>query len=739
MANMAHLASPNVNDNDNSSALPTFLARDPFPSGTDERPGTASSNGTSEFDGNKRLSVLSTTGPVGEPGLPPARPTSDATSGQSWPRTSSRASATVGGASALQRGSYSYRPFSRREGDISRPGSGMSGPTHVPSLSVQGFFRPLSSQRLQAQRGQHVAPPSSIQGGHRINRSVDEEEDEIPGHRKRYSDASVNTARDIAASRGGEAAPPLPAGRGFSAAMTSSGAPFIAGGPDSMVRRNSTTPLHSRQHTSEKLQTVDSKPKSPRSLRDSLGWASNRSRREINEHRRSTRDHEKLSSNPASPNLNAKERDASPAKLFPKSTGSRIGRNYQYYAGNYLFFCLGRCLNTRAKPLNLVTFVLTVLPAALFFGFSAPWLWHNVSPALPIIFAYIFFITFSAFAHAALSDPAVLPRNLHPHPPNADEERDPLTVGPPTTEWVMVKTFPSKKMKADLETQAAEEGAAGPNSATTAMEVPTKYCKTCKIWRPPRAHHCRVCDACIETQDHHCVWLNNCVGRRNYRYFFAFIGFGSIMALLLIAFSITHIATYANQHGISFGSALSGRTQEQVAFAMFIYAVLALPYPGSLFGYHLFLIARGETTREYLNSHKFLPKDRHRPFSQASMLKNWIAVLGRPRPPSYMSFKKAYQHGDIRLGHTLPKAQRQQKARVEAERSQSRVEGLKKRLSVPRGRVGQPQQANGGAQRAVEMKELPPPPTADSGIGSSAAGNGSMKKNVPGGANNTPR
>lgn len=172
---------------------------------------------------------------------------------------------------------------------------------------------------------------------------------------------------------------------------------------------------------------------------------------------------------------------------------------------------------------------------------------------------------------------------------------------------------------------------------------------------------------------------------------------------------------------------------------MFVYAVLALPYPGSLFGYHVFLIARGETTREYLNSHKFLPKDRHRPFSQASMLRNWVAVLGRPRPPSYMSFKKAYQHGDIRMGHTLPKAQRQQKARMEAERSQSRVEGLKKRLSVPRGRVGQPQQANGGAQRAVEMKELPPPPTADSGIGSSAAGNGSMKKNVPGGANNTPR
>ncbi|KAI5357565.1 Putative palmitoyltransferase, DHHC domain-containing protein [Septoria linicola] len=732
------MASPNVNDNDNTSAIPTFLANDPNPhsSANDGRPMTASSTGTSEFGANKQENRLSATGPVGEPGLPPARPTSDATGTSSWQRMSgSRASASVGGGPPPSQ--RSYRPFSRREGDTSRPGSGMSGPTHVPSLTAQGFFRPMSSQKLQAQRGQTVAPPSSSQGGHRIQQGVDEESEERKGHQHRYSNASVNTAREAAiASRDGEA-PPLPVSRGFSVATSSGGAPLMAGGPGSTASKNSTTPLHTRQNTNEKLQTIDSKPKSPRSLRNSLGWGSNKSKRDVNEQRPSVKDHEKLSSVPASPNLRAKEKPASPARLSPGPTTSKPGRNYQYYAGNYLFFCFGRCLNTKANPLNIATFVLTVLPAALFFAFSAPWLWQNVSPALPIVFAYIFFVTFSAFIHAAISDPGVLPRNLHPHPPNSDEDRDPLTVGPPTTEWVMVKTFPSKQMTANLEAHAAETGSAGPSGATTAMEVPTKYCKTCNIWRPPRAHHCRVCDACIETQDHHCVWLNNCVGRRNYRYFFAYIGFGSIMALLLIAFSLTHVGMYASQNDMSFGSALSGRTEERVAFAMFIYAVLALPYPGSLFGYHLFLIARGETTREYLNSHKFLPKDRHRPFSQSSILKNWAAVLGRPRPPSYMSFKKAYQHGDVRMGHVLPKSERTEVAKLDAARSQSRVEGLKKRFSVPRGR-GEGQQANGGAEREIEMKELPPPPqTADSGIG--AQSTKSQKRALPGGANSTPR
>ena len=54
------------------------------------------------------------------------------------------------------------------------------------------------------------------------------------------------------------------------------------------------------------------------------------------------------------------------------------------------------------------------------------------------------------------------------------------------------------------------------------VDVPTKYCKTCNIWRPLRCHHCRTCDNCVETQDHHCVWLNNCVGRAKLSLFLCF-------------------------------------------------------------------------------------------------------------------------------------------------------------------------------------------------------------------------
>ncbi|MDB5910480.1 MAG: hypothetical protein JWP34_4594 [Massilia sp.] len=179
------------------------------------------------------------------------------------------------------------------------------------------------------------------------------------------------------------------------------------------------------------------------------------------------------------------------------------------------------------------------------------------------------------------------------------------------------------------------------------MEVPTKYCKTCNIWRPPRAHHCRLCDNCIETQDHHCVWVNNCIGRRNYRYFFTFVFSLMIAASYLLAASLAQILVYMDREHISFGASIN---KFRVPFAMVIYGFFGILYPTALTGYHLFLMARGETTREYLNSHKFLKKDRYRAFTQASWVKNWWTVLCRPRPPTYYQFKRKYASGDQRLG-----------------------------------------------------------------------------------------
>lgn len=306
-------------------------------------------------------------------------------------------------------------------------------------------------------------------------------------------------------------------------------------------------------------------------------------------------------------------------------------------------FCWGgRLQNTKERPISVFTFVAMLLPALLFFAFSASYLWRYASPAIPILFAYVFLICASSFLHASFTNPGILPRNLHPFPPT-DPNEDPLALGPTLTEWTMVISA---------------------TSTTAAMEVPTKYCKTCNIRRPPRAHHCRTCDNCVETQDHHCVWLNNCVGRRNYRYFFTFIASGTILAVFLFGASLGHIFLYMHHEHKSFQQSID---KLRVPFAMAIYAIIIFLYPFCLTGYHLFLVARGETTREYLQSHKFPKKDRHKPFTQGSTWKNLVVVLLRPRMPTYLQFKRQYVEGDQRLGRRKGKVD-QQSAGVEMQK-----------------------------------------------------------------------
>ena len=41
-------------------------------------------------------------------------------------------------------------------------------------------------------------------------------------------------------------------------------------------------------------------------------------------------------------------------------------------------------------------------------------------------------------------------------------------------------------------------GARKPMALADGTVVHLKYCTTCGLYRPPRAHHCRVCNVCVE-------------------------------------------------------------------------------------------------------------------------------------------------------------------------------------------------------------------------------------------------
>jgi palmitoyltransferase ZDHHC9/14/18 len=94
-----------------------------------------------------------------------------------------------------------------------------------------------------------------------------------------------------------------------------------------------------------------------------------------------------------------------PPKELP--TSMNFGSNYEYFTGNTVFFLGGRLQNTRSRPINIATGLMFIIPGALFFVFSASWLWHNISPSIPIAFAYVYYLALSSFMHASLSDPGV--------------------------------------------------------------------------------------------------------------------------------------------------------------------------------------------------------------------------------------------------------------------------------------------------------------------------------------------
>ena len=69
-----------------------------------------------------------------------------------------------------------------------------------------------------------------------------------------------------------------------------------------------------------------------------------------------------------------------------------------------------------------------------------------------------------------------------------------------------------------------------------------RYCKTCKIMRPPKASHCRECDFCVKGFDHHCFFVGNCIGIRNWGNFINFLFFTSIQIIYRMSVSIVAVS-----------------------------------------------------------------------------------------------------------------------------------------------------------------------------------------------------
>lgn len=326
-----------------------------------------------------------------------------------------------------QRGSIVGRNNSI-SGSSLRPQSSASR-SHVPSLTSHAFFHPMSSQKLQAQRGASRPTTTnqnraSLQGDAAVDPSYVAEQSPTTSSPKPVAHLTRQLTDDgdgrAPPSRGTEITEPETYDR-----ITADTSPTQGHHPTASLSE-SVRPLQRKKADGMGLKVdidrtkaynkhttnLPTPGKSPRSFRSNFLMA-NKPEGTATPH--DMHGVEKLSSGTSTPQFTPSgpgSSKASRARAAAKNRAANLGRNFEYFEGNTVFCLGGRFQNTRSRPINIATGFLVVIPAALFFAFSAPYLWYHVSPAVPIIFAYIFYICMSSFIRASVTDPGVSSHGL---------------------------------------------------------------------------------------------------------------------------------------------------------------------------------------------------------------------------------------------------------------------------------------------------------------------------------------
>lgn len=249
----------------------------------------------------------------------------------------------------------------------SRPQSATSrtSRTHVPSLASHAFFRPMSSQRLQAQRGgrpvtSEQAPGTS--GGTRSS-TIAAKRQSIGSNSRSIIEYPVNDMPPP--SRGTDITENDPLDRATANASPTGNGTIQSAGESTRPLQITTSsvrqPPHGYGATDKQEGIANLAPSKPTgSFRSSFLLPS---RKEL--------------SNPASSDLSKNIQSSSDIKSTSPIQGKPgpppkiyAGRNHQYFSGNTVFFLGGRLQNTRDRPINIATGTLVVLPSVLFLVFS---------------------------------------------------------------------------------------------------------------------------------------------------------------------------------------------------------------------------------------------------------------------------------------------------------------------------------------------------------------------------------
>nr|XP_019936818.1 PREDICTED: palmitoyltransferase ZDHHC9 isoform X1 [Paralichthys olivaceus]XP_019936829.1 PREDICTED: palmitoyltransferase ZDHHC9 isoform X1 [Paralichthys olivaceus] len=289
---------------------------------------------------------------------------------------------------------------------------------------------------------------------------------------------------------------------------------------------------------------------------------------------------------------------------------TRKVRKWEKLPGKNTFCCDGRVMMARQKGVFYLTLFLIIGTCSLFFAFECPYLALHLSPTIPVFAVVLFLFVMAMLLRTSFSDPGVLPRALPEEATFIEMEIEAANGNVPAGQR------PPPRIR---------------NVQINNQIVKLKYCYTCKIFRPPRASHCSICDNCVDRFDHHCPWVGNCVGKRNYRYFYMFTLSLSLLTIYIFTFDIVHVVMRSVDNGFLNTLKQTPGTVLEVLVCFFtLWSVVGLT------GFHTYLISLNQTTNEDIKG-SWSGKNRvQNPYSHKNIFKNCCEVLCGPAYPSVL-------------------------------------------------------------------------------------------------------
>ncbi|MBN3274043.1 ZDH14 palmitoyltransferase, partial [Polyodon spathula] len=364
-------------------------------------------------------------------------------------------------------------------------------------------------------------------------------------------------------------------------------------------------------------------------------------------------------------------------------TSNTPRRKWEVFPGRNKFFCNGRIIMARQTGVFYFTLVLIVVTSGLFFAFDCPYLAVHITPAVPVIGGILFFFVMGTLLRTSFSDPGVLPRATAHEAADLESQIDlesPIrnaeglslcllsssSVTPlsdlkrqmgnteglsPVLSLAYSSLRPGERERqlacivSDEDVEFVVSDVANGSSSVgyrppprtkevtiNGQSVKLKYCFTCKIFRPPRASHCSLCDNCVERFDHHCPWVGNCVGKRNYRFFYMFILSLSFLTIFIFAFVIAHVIHRSHQTGFLNALKDSPARYPFTGLVCFfsVWSIVGLS------GFHTYLISSNQTTNEDIKGSWSTKrgKENYNPYSHGNIVSNCCVALCGPIPPS---------------------------------------------------------------------------------------------------------